>query len=182
MWHNTFLHSLLCSKSKIKEKKKKRNINNDLAVLPSHNTLLLLVLSMFLTAISLSSFCSLNSCFATILSFIKIFIALLSKSTFTIILLWMSIFSNPIFNYTSLSILKVLLTSLWLPFSFSVSSGAFVHALLCCASPSLRYVLFLSSFFRHSHHFSSSNFLLKITPCSSIFFYMTFLLPILLTY
>ena len=42
MWHlwcDTFLHSLLCSKSKIKEKEKKRNINNDLAILPSHDTL-----------------------------------------------------------------------------------------------------------------------------------------------
>jgi len=36
---DTFLHSLLCSKSKIKEKEKekKRNINNDLAILPSHD-------------------------------------------------------------------------------------------------------------------------------------------------
>jgi len=38
MWRDTFLYSLLCSKSKIKEKEKKRNINNDLAVLPSHDT------------------------------------------------------------------------------------------------------------------------------------------------
>ena len=39
---DTFLHSLLCSKSKIKEKKRKRkeNINNDLVVLPSHDMLL----------------------------------------------------------------------------------------------------------------------------------------------
>ena len=39
MWHDTFLHFLLCNKSKIKEKEKekKRNINNDLAILPSHN-------------------------------------------------------------------------------------------------------------------------------------------------
>jgi len=38
LWHNTFLHLLLCSKSKIKEKKKKRNINNNLAILPSYDT------------------------------------------------------------------------------------------------------------------------------------------------
>ena len=41
MWHlwcDTFLHSLLCSKSKIKEKEKKRNININLAVLPSHDS------------------------------------------------------------------------------------------------------------------------------------------------
>ena len=39
---DTFLHSLLCSKSKIKEKKRKRkgNINNDLVVLPSYDMLL----------------------------------------------------------------------------------------------------------------------------------------------
>jgi len=37
---DTFPHSLLCSKSKIKgkEKKRKRKINNDLAILPSHDT------------------------------------------------------------------------------------------------------------------------------------------------
>jgi len=35
LWHDTFLHSFLCSK--FKRKKKKRNINNDLAILPSHN-------------------------------------------------------------------------------------------------------------------------------------------------
>jgi len=32
------LHFLLCNKSKIEKKKKKRNINNDLAILPSHDT------------------------------------------------------------------------------------------------------------------------------------------------
>jgi len=32
-----FPYFLLCSKSKIEEKKKKRNINNDLAILPSYN-------------------------------------------------------------------------------------------------------------------------------------------------
>ena len=37
MWCNTFPHSLLYSKSKIKEKKRKENINNNLVVLPSHD-------------------------------------------------------------------------------------------------------------------------------------------------
>jgi len=32
LWRNTFPHFLLCSKSKIKRKEKKRNIDNDLAV------------------------------------------------------------------------------------------------------------------------------------------------------
>jgi len=43
LWHDTFPHSLLCSKSKIKgkEKKRKRKINNNLAVLPSHDTFVL---------------------------------------------------------------------------------------------------------------------------------------------
>ena len=35
LWHDTFPHFLLCSKSKIKEKK--RNIDNDLAILLSHD-------------------------------------------------------------------------------------------------------------------------------------------------
>jgi len=37
LWCDTFPHSLLCSKSKIKEKKKKENINNNLVVLLSHD-------------------------------------------------------------------------------------------------------------------------------------------------
>ena len=57
LWHNTFLHFLLCSKSKIKEKEKKININinNNLAVLPSHDTTFLLsflVLRNFLQLIA----------------------------------------------------------------------------------------------------------------------------------
>ena len=42
LWHNTFLYSLLYSESKIKEKEKKRNINNNLAILPSYDTTSLL--------------------------------------------------------------------------------------------------------------------------------------------
>jgi len=37
LWHDTFLHSFLYSKEK--EKEKKININNDLAVLPSYDRL-----------------------------------------------------------------------------------------------------------------------------------------------
>jgi len=36
----TLSHTPFCSKSKIKEKEKKRNINNNLAILPSHDTFL----------------------------------------------------------------------------------------------------------------------------------------------
>ena len=46
LWCDTFPHSLLCSKSKIKEKK--RNINNDLAVLPSHDTFHVFCISLIL--------------------------------------------------------------------------------------------------------------------------------------
>ena len=36
LWYNTFLHFLLCNKSKIKEKEK-INIDNNLVILPSHD-------------------------------------------------------------------------------------------------------------------------------------------------
>ena len=103
---------------------------------------LLFVPSTFLTVISLFSFYSLNSCFAAILLSMNIPVAPLSKSAFTITPLCVSIFSIPIFNHTSLSILKVLLTSFWLSFSFAVLSDSLGHALLCCAFASLGHAAF----------------------------------------
>ena len=121
--------------------------------------LLLLVPLTFLTIIGLFSFYSLNLCFATVLLSMNISIALLSKSALTVTLSCISNFSTPIFNYTSLSILKVCLISPCLPRSFAMLS------LLCCTFPSLGYTAFLSSFFTYPYHFSFSNCLLKITPC-----------------
>ena len=48
LWHDTFPHFLLCSKSKIKGKKKKKNINNDLAILLSYNRMYLYCTRQFL--------------------------------------------------------------------------------------------------------------------------------------
>jgi len=86
----------------------------------------------------------------------------LSKSALTITPSCVSIFSTPIFNYTSLSILKVLLTSLWLPLSFAVLSGSPAHMPSCCAFPSKRHATFL---LLHPHYSNSSSFLLKTTLC-----------------
>ena len=89
-------------------------------------------------------------------------VAPLSKSTFTITPSWVSIFSIPIFNHTSLSISKVCLTSLCLPFSFAVPSRAPAHALLYCTFPLLGHTISVSFLFWHPHYFCLS----EITPCS----------------
>ena len=124
-----------------------------------NSPLLLLVPLTFLTIIGLFSFYSLNPCFATVLLSINIPIALLSKSALTVTPSCISNFSTPIFNYTSLSILKVCLISLCLPSSFAML------LLLYCTFPSLGHTAFLSSFFTYPYHFSFSNCLLEITPC-----------------
>ena len=73
---------------------------------------LLFVLSTFLITIGLFSFCSLNPCFAAIFQSINISVVPLSKSAFTNTPLYISTFFTPTFNYTSLSILNILLISL----------------------------------------------------------------------
>jgi len=128
--------------------------------------LLLFVLLTFLTGIDLSNFYSLNLYFITVLLSMNTPIVPLFKSTFTATLLQVSIFSTPIFNYTFLSILKVFLISLWLLLSFTMPSRALACALLCYTFPSLRCTTFLSSFLKYLHYFSSSSFLLEMTPCS----------------
>ena len=106
-------------------------------------SLLLFVPSIFLTAISLSSFCSLNPYFAAILLSINIPVVPLSKSAFTIIPLCVSIFSIPIFNYTSFSILKVLLISFQLPPSFAMLFDSPGCVLPCYTFVSLDHAAFL---------------------------------------
>jgi len=51
--------------------------------------------------------------------------------------LWISVFSIPMLNHISLSILKVCLISLCLPPSFAMPSGAPAHTLPCCMFPSM---------------------------------------------
>ena len=58
-----------------------------------------------------------------------------------------------LFNNTSLSILKVLLASLWLPPSFAMLSESPAHVLPCCAFSFKRYAVFLSTVFEHLHYF-----------------------------
>ena len=89
---------------------------------------LLFVPSIFLTITGLSSFYSLNPYFAAIFLSIKISVVLLSRSTFTVMLLCISTFSTSIFNYTSLSILNVLLISLCLSSPFTVLFRTPVYA------------------------------------------------------
>jgi len=134
------------------------------------------VLFTFLTITGFSSFYSLNLCFVTIFLSINISIILLPKSTLTIMPLCVFTFSTPIFNYTSLNILNILLTFFWLIFSFAVLFGISVYVLLYCTFPSIEYTAtsqFYCSFFflvLHSRYriflFSCSNTLSFI-----VFFY-----------
>ena len=105
---------------------------------------LLFMPSTFLTAIGLSNFYSLNLCLATVCLSINIPVTLLSKSTLIITPSYIFIFSTPIFNYTSLNILKVLLTSFRLPPFLAVLSGSPDHVLLCCAFAFLGHTVFSS--------------------------------------
>jgi len=98
---------------------------------------LLFVLSIFLTVTGLSSFYSLNLCFAIIFLSINISTTPLSKSALTVIPLYISTFLTPIFNYTSLNILNILLISLWLASSIAVLFGISVYMLPYCAFPSM---------------------------------------------
>ena len=99
--------------------------------------LLLFVLSTFFTVTGLSSFCSLNPCFAAIFLSINIPITPLSKSALTVMPLCISTFSTLIFNYTSLNILNILLMSLWLTSSIAALLGISVHVPSCSTFPSI---------------------------------------------
>ena len=110
----------------------------------------------------LSSFYSINPCFAAALLSMNIPVAPLSKSAFTVMPSWVSSFSTLIFNHISLSILKVRLTSLCLLLSFAVPSRTPAHALLYYAFSLLGYAASASFFFWHPHYFCLS----EITPCS----------------
>ena len=124
-------------------------------------TSLLFILFTFLTIIGLFNFCSLNPCLAAILLFMNIPVAPLSKSVFTVMPSYISNFFTPILIHTSLSILKVLLTSLWLLPSLAALSDSLSCIPLCCAFPSVGHILFFFSFFWHSHHL----YLSLIIPC-----------------
>ena len=119
------------------------------------------ILSIFLTTSSLSSFFSLNPCFAASLLSMNTPVVPLFKSALTMTPSYVLIFFTPIFNHTSLSILKVLLTSLWLPPSFAVLFKSPAHVPPYCTFPSKRCAIFLSTVFGHPHHFC----LFEITPC-----------------
>ena len=105
---------------------------------------LLFVLFTFLTAVGLSNFYSLNLCLVTIFLSINIPVAPLFKSALTVTSSCISNFSTLIFNYTSLSILKIYLISLCLPLSFAMPSNSPSHVLLCCAFFSMGYAIFLT--------------------------------------
>ena len=92
---------------------------------------LLFVLSTFLTIIGLSNFYSLNPYLAVILLSMNILVALLSRSVFIVTPLCISNFFTPILIYTSLSILKILLISLWLPPSLAMLSDSLGCVPLC---------------------------------------------------
>ena len=121
--------------------------------------------STFLTITGLSSFCSLNPCLATIFLSINIPITPLSKSTLTVTPLCISTFSTPIFNYTFLNILNVLLISLWSIFSVAVLLGISIHMPSYCTFPSIGYIT--TPQFHHGFFFSVLHSRHRI----SLFFY-----------
>ena len=89
---------------------------------------------------------------------------------------YVSIFFTSIFNNTSLSILKVLLASLWLPSSFAMLSESPAHVLPCCAFSFKRYAVFLSTVFEHLHYF----YLFEMTSYPLFFFIWHLFFPHLL--
>jgi len=108
---------------------------------------LLFVPFTYLTIISLSNFYSLNLCLATILLSINIPVTPLFKSTFTVIPSYVSNFFTSILIHTSLSILKVLLTFLWLLSSLAALSNSLGHVPLCYAFFSMGHTVMLQANF-----------------------------------
>ena len=133
--------------------------------------ILLFVLSMFLTCTGFSNFCSQNPCLAAIFLSINIPVVPLSKSTFTVILSWMSTFSILIFNHTFLNILNILLISLCLLFSFAVLFGGSLHMppdyVFSCAGHTtlLSFLLCLG----YPYHLAFSSLLSLRTSCPLLF-------------
>ena len=131
--------------------------------------------STFLTVTGLSSFCSLNLYFATIFLCMNISVALLSRSTFIVMPLYISTFSIPIFNYTSLNILNILLIFLCLSSSFSVLFGASFLVPLCCTSPFLEYAATLQSHYSYFFPVPYSGHKIFFLSFSGIFLTISFL-------
>jgi len=103
-------------------------------------------------------------------------IMLLSKSTFTVIPSCIPIFSTPMFSYTSLNILNVLLVSLCLSSPFAVFFGISVHVLFYCAFSSIESATtfqFYYSFFLSVLH---SGHKISLFSCSNILFSIAFFL------
>jgi len=127
---------------------------------------------MFLTCTSLFNFCSQNPCLATIFLSMNISVALLFKSAFTVIPSWVSIFFTPIFNYTSLNILNVLLNSLCLPFSFAVLFRGSLFMLSSCVFPCAEHTTlpFFLLCLGHLHYLAFSNLFPLRTPCPLLSF------------
>ena len=129
------------------------------------------MLFIFFIYTGLFNFCSLNLCLAAILLSMNIPVVLLSKSAFTVIPLWMFIFSIPIFNHTSFNILNVLLTFLCLLFSFVVLFGGSLYMLPGCVFSYIGYTTLLSFLLclGHLYYLVFFSFLSLRTPCPLLF-------------
>jgi len=106
----------------------------------------------------------------SLLQDINIPIVPLSKSTFIMTPLWVSVLSISISNYTSFNILKVLRTFLWQLFSFAMLSRSLVHMPLGYAFSSIGHTAFPFSFFVYPSHFFNSSHSFSLTtlyPLSS---------------
>lgn len=104
--------------------------------------LLFLVLFMFFTISSLSSFCNLKLCFSVVFLSINIPIAPISKNALTVMFSYISTFFIPILSHISLNILNVLLTSLQLFSFFTMLFGAPTYILLYYIFTSMGYTTF----------------------------------------
>jgi len=92
---------------------------------------------------------------------------------------YISTFSIPMFSYTSLNILNILLMFLWLFFSFATSFGTSVCILLCYAFPFMNILLLpsstmVSSFLYYILDTESSSFLV---PVLFLLLYLFFYTP-----
>ena len=132
--------------------------------------------STFFTTIGLSNFCSLNLYLAAIFLSINIPVMPLSKSTFIVMPLCISIFSTPMFSYISLNILNILLKSLCLPPSLAAPFRTSVHIPLCCAFPFVEHTASLQ--FYHSLFLSIlySGHKILFLFCSNTFLTIVFFL------
>ena len=131
---------------------------------------------IFLTITGLSSFYSLDPCFTAIFLSINISVVLVSKSTFTVIPSYMSTFSTPMFSYTSLNILNILLIFLCLFSFFAILFRVPVHIPLYCTFLSMGCTATLQFHYGFFFHILYSGHKIFLLSCSNTLLSIVFFL------